>query len=134
MPVKQKSVPLEGAAKDVARLFIKSAVARTNLAAAWKIAGPNLRGGLTYREWLTGNIPVVPYPLTSLAVAPFKIDYSYRDRALIEVALLPKTGAKIKAQTFYLELKRIAGSGGKRRWVVDNWLPRGSTLVPKPAN
>ena len=50
VPVKQKSVPLEGAAKDVARLFIKSAVARTNLAAAWKIAGPNLRGGLTYRE------------------------------------------------------------------------------------
>jgi hypothetical protein len=129
-PVKEKSVPLGETAQSVARLFVKTAVARTNLAAAWKIAGPNIRGGLTYKEWLSGDIPVVPYPIKSLDFAPFKIDYSYRNEALIEVALLPKKGAKIKSQIFYLGLKRVAGPGGKRHWVVDNWVPRASALVP----
>ena len=115
-------------------VFVKTAVARQDLAAAWKISGPNVRGGLTYKEWLTGAIPVIPYPIKLLAVARFKIDYSYRDQALIEVALLPKDGASIKPQTFFLGLKRVAGSGGKPRWVVDSWVPRASTLVPQPAN
>jgi hypothetical protein len=132
--VKPKTVRLSAAETNVARQFIKTAVARVDLPAAWKIAGPNVRGGLTYKEWLTGNIPVVPYPIKSLATARFKIDYSYRDEALIEVALLPKDGAKIKPQIFYLGLKRMAGPGGRRHWVVDNWLPRSSTLVPRAAD
>ena len=130
-PAKQQKVPLSGSAIDVARQFVKTAVARKDLAAAWKISGPNVRGGLTYREWLTGNIPVVPYPIASLNLAPFKIDYSYRNEALLEVALLPKASAKIKPQIFFLELKRIAGPGRKRHWVVDNWVPRASPLVPQ---
>jgi hypothetical protein len=130
-PVKEKSVPIEAAAKVVAADFVRTAVARTDLAAAWKISGPNIRGGLTRVEWMKGNIPVVPYPIASLDLAPFKIDYSYRNHALLEVALLPKASAKIKPQLFYLELKRIPGPGGTRHWVVDDWVPRSSTLVPR---
>ena len=80
---------------------------------------------------MTGNIPVVPYPVALLKFAPFKLDYSYRNEALIEVAMLPKAGAKIKAQLFFLKLKRIVGPGGTRHWVVDNWVPRSSALVPR---
>jgi hypothetical protein len=130
-PVKEKSVPMEAAAKSVARQFVKTAVARTDLAAAWKISGPNIRAGLTHAEWMKGEIPVVPYPIKSLDFAPFKIDYSYRNDALLEVALLPKESAKIKAQIFFLELKRVAGPGATRHWVVDNWVPRSSALVPR---
>ena len=133
-PVKQKTVRLGKAQTSVARQFVKTAVGRSDLAAAWKIAGPNIRGGLTYKEWLTGNIPVIPYPVGSLAQARFKVDYSHVNEALIEVALLPKAGAKIKGQVFYLNLKRIPGPGGKRHWVVDSWVPHSSTLVPKAAN
>ncbi len=133
-PAKPKTVPLAKAATAVARTFLRTAVARSDLNAAWSISDANIRGGLTYAEWMTGNIPVIPYPIKSLAVARFKIDYSYRDEALLEVALLPITGATIKPQTFYLGLKRTAGPRGKLRWVVDNWVPRASTLVPRPAN
>jgi hypothetical protein len=133
-PAKPKSVKLSKAATDVARQFLKTAVARADLDAAWKISDPNVRGGLTHAEWMTGNIPVVPYPINSLAVARFKIDYSYSDAALLEVALLPKDGATIKPQTFYLGLKLIADGSGKKEWMVDNWVPLASTLVPKPAN
>ena len=133
-PAKPKTVPLSKAATAVARTFLRTAVARVDLNKAWAISGANVRGGLTHAEWMTGNIPVIPYPIKLLAVARFKIDYSYRDQALIEVALLPKDGASIKPQTFFLGLKRVAGSGGKPRWVVDSWVPRASTLVPQPAN
>jgi hypothetical protein len=130
-PVKEKSVPIEAAARVVAADFVRTAVARTDLAAAWKISGPNIRAGLTRAEWMRGNIPVVPYPIKSLELAPFKIDYSYRDDALLEIALLPKESAKIKPQIFFLELKRIAGPSGTRHWVVDDWVPRSSALVPR---
>jgi hypothetical protein len=130
-PVKQKTVKLSKAATGVARQFVRTAVARADLAAAWKLAGPNVRGGLTYKEWMTGNIPVVPYPIKSLATARFKIDYSYRDEALLEVAMLPKPGSKIKGQIFAVDLKRVAGPGGTRHWVVDSWVPKSSTLVPQ---
>ena len=130
-PVKEKSVPLGLPAKHVAQQFVLNAVGRKNLPAAWKIAGPNVRGGLTYTEWLTGDIPVVPYPISSLQYAPFKLDYSYRNEALIEVAMLPKQGATIKPQIFFLQLKRIPGAGGTKHWVVDNWVPRASALVPR---
>jgi hypothetical protein len=131
-PAKQKSVPLSGAATNVAREFVLTAVARQDLAAAWKISGPNIRAGLTYAEWKTGNIPVVPYPIGSLKFAPFKIDYSYANEAAIEIALLPKASAKIKPQLFSLGLKRVRGADGKRHWVVDNWVPISHPFVRLP--
>jgi hypothetical protein len=133
-PVKPKKVALSKEATAVARQFLQTAVDRSDLDTAWKISGPDLRGGLTHAQWMTGNIPVVPYPMKALAVARFKIDYSYADQAQIEVALLPKKGATIKPQTFYLGLKKVSGTDGKRHWVVDNWVPRSTTLVPIPGN
>jgi hypothetical protein len=127
-----KSVPLTAAATNVAREFVLTAVARQDLAAAWKISGPNIRAGLTYAEWKTGNIPVVPYPIGSLKLAPFKIDYSYANEATIEIALLPKASAKIKPQLFALGLKRVRGAGGKWHWVVDNWVPISHPFVRLP--
>ena len=67
-------------------------------------------------------------------MARFKIDWSYRDEAGLEIALLPKASAKIKPQTFFILLKRVTGGGGKRHWVVDSWVPRSATLVPRPGN
>ena len=35
-----------------------------------------------------------------------------------------------KAQVFFLELRRL-GTGAEARWVVDNWVPRASAVVPR---
>ena len=110
--------------------FIQTAVARENLEEAWTLVGPNLRGGLTKKEWLTGNNPVVPYPIDKLEVAPYKVDESYETSALIEVALLPRKGSGVRSQVFFLGLKKV-GSGSRTRWVVDNWVPRASAVVPR---
>jgi hypothetical protein len=130
VPKPQVKAPFDPVARQVAVRFVQTAVARKNLDEAWDLAGPTVRGGLTRKEWLTGNIPVVPYPLDLLEVAPFKVDASYRDSALIEIALLPKKNAGIRSQIFFMELKKV-GKGAKARWVVDNWVPRASAVTPR---
>jgi hypothetical protein len=122
--------PLADEARRVAVRFIQTAVARENLDEAWHLVGPNLRGGLTREQWVTGANPVVPYPISKLEVAPYKVDESYTRSALLEVALLPRKGSGVRAQVFFLELRRL-GTGANDRWVVDNWVPRASAVVPR---
>ena len=122
--------PLPHEARRVAVRFIQTAVARQNLDEAWTLVGPNLRGGLTKERWTSGENPVVPYPVDKLDVAPYKVDASYTRSALLEVALLPRKGAGVRAQVFFLELKKL-GSGPASRWVVDNWVPRAAAVVPR---
>ena len=129
-PEPQVKAPLPQEARRVAVRFIQTAVARKNLEEAWTLVGPNLRGGLSRKEWLTGNNPVVPYPIAELEVAPYKVDEAYETSALLEVALLPRKGSGVRAQVFFLGLEKV-GSGSEARWVVDNWVPRASAVVPR---
>jgi hypothetical protein len=123
-------LPLHADARRVAVRFIQTAVARKNLEEAWLLVGPNLRGGLTRKRWITGANPVVPFPINELDVAPYKVDESYSTRALLEVALLPREGSGVRAQVFFLELRKL-GKGDGARWVVDNWVPRASAVIPR---
>ena len=92
-----------------------------------RITGPNIHGGLTYKEWLTGNIPVVPYPVADVtAPVRFKIDWSHKSDAGIELALLPSKGT-VKPQIFFMGLKRV-GSADKARWLREEPQLRQSLL------
>ncbi len=124
-----KSVKLEPAVRAVARDFIRTAVARQNLAHAYTIVGPQLREGQTLKQWMTGNIAVIPYPADDIAFAPFRVDYSYPKEALLEVMLLPKAKAKIRPTDFYLGVNKV-GTGAKAHWVVTSWSPHVSPMVP----
>ena len=75
------------------------------------------------KEWKTGNIAVIPFPVDKLDYAPFKVDYSHSNDVLMEVALLPKQGSGVKGQTFFIGIKKF-GKGDKARWLVDNWVPQ----------
>ena len=122
-------VPLHADARRVAVRFIQTAVARKNLDEAWLLVGPNLRGGLTRKRWITGANPVVPYPIDELDVAPYKVDESYTTRASrSRVAAArgvrgPRAGVLPRAPKL--------GSGEGARWVVDNWVPRASAVIPR---
>ena len=129
-PEQLVKAPLPHEARRVAVRFIQTAVARRNLEEAWTLVGPNLRGGLTKERWITGENPVVPYPIDKLDVAPYKVDESYTRSALLEVALLPRKGSGVRAQVFFLGLVKV-GAGERSRWVVDNWVPRAAAVVPR---
>lgn len=120
----EPTVPLSKEARGVAVAFIRTAVARRNLAAAWKLAGAPLKEGTTYSQWLSGNIRVVPYP-----VGPrvrMRVDYSHPDDAGLDVLLRPKPGVRIEPQPFVMELRRVGDDG--RRWVVTYWAPKSAGL------
>jgi hypothetical protein len=119
------SVKLTAGATAVARRFIETAVARKNLPEAYGLVTNAIRQGQTLKQWNTGNIAVVPYPVDAVQFAPMKIDYSYPKEALVEIALLPKQHSGIKGQLFAMDLVKRDG-----RWLVNGWYPRSSPPVP----
>jgi hypothetical protein len=113
----QKNVPVEKQARLVAGRFILTAVQRKHLAEAWKLAGPPIRAGRTYKQWLTGNIAVVPW-FGKLGAVPLKVDYSYPGEAQFTVILAPKPGTAGKPDTFIMGLKKYG-----KQWKVTAWVP-----------
>jgi hypothetical protein len=124
-----ETVPLAPEARRVVVRFIRTAVMRKNLAEAWTISGPQIRQNLSRKEWLTGNIPVVPYPDAAVKNSPVKITWSYPSEAGLEVVLQPKPGSKEKPQLFYVGVLK-QGSGSRAKWVVDYWAPYAPPPIP----
>jgi hypothetical protein len=119
------TVKLTPGATRVARRFIETAVARKHLAEAYPLVTDQIRQGQSLKEWKSGNIAVIPYPVDAVKYAPMKIDFSYPREALIEVALLPKQGSGAKAQLFAMDLVKRDG-----KWLVNSWYPRSTPPVP----
>jgi hypothetical protein len=125
----RKQIPLAKETRRVAGRFLLTAVARKNLGESYEITHPDLRQGLSKKEWLTGNIPVTYYPADQLDTATFKVDESYADEAILDVALLPKKGVDFKPQIFFIGLKKV-GNGASAEWKVHYWVPRVGIPVP----
>ena len=119
------TVKLTPGATKVARRFIQTAVARRSLPEAYSLVTDQIKQGQSLKSWNTGNIAVIPYPVDAINDAPMKIDFSYPDEAQIEVALLPKKGAKVRSQLFIMDLVKRDG-----KWFVNGWVPRSSPPVP----
>ncbi len=118
----KRKLRVDPKARQVAARFILSAAGRNDLAAAWKLAGPGVRQGMSYKEWLTGNIPVPYYPSGAIDVAPMAVQELRANEVYLEVALMPKRRARIKGQVFIIGVKAV-GNGAQRRWVVDYFAP-----------
>jgi hypothetical protein len=124
-----ETVPLAPEARQVVVQFIKTAVMRRDLAEAWNISGPQIRQDISRKEWLTGNIPVVPYPDAAVNRSPVKITWSHPTEAGLEVVLQPKAGSKDKPQLFFVGVLK-QGSGSQAKWVVDYWAPYAPPPIP----
>ena len=129
-----KPVPLSSEARKTAGEFILWAVdtgrSEQNLAKAWNIVHPTLKQecGCTKAEWVTGNIPIQPYPIAKLDTASFAVDESFEKRVVLQVALLPKDGSDVESQIFYIGLQKVGAGNG--RWLVDYWAPKAIIEVP----
>jgi hypothetical protein len=125
----ERAVPVAPAARVAAGRFILWAVStkatRADLARSWKLLHPELKAecSCTRNEWLTGNIPIQPYPVDEVETGTFAVDESFEDRVVLLVALLPREGASVASQIFYIGLKAV-GEGARKRWLVNYWAPR----------
>jgi hypothetical protein len=127
LPKTQKQIKLPEAARKVAGEFILTAVARKNLAESWTLSHPTLREGFTRKEWLTGDIPVQPYPVGNLDEANFKVDYAYKNSAQLELVLIPKKGVHMQPFQFLMGLRKY-----HHHWTVDAWQVLAGPGVPSP--
>jgi hypothetical protein len=115
------------AALRAGREFLRVAVLRTDLPRAWELTAPGLRAGYTKERWLTGSIPVVPFPKGDFGEARFRTVRATGDDVLLEVAILPAAGSSLDPQAFYLQLVPVG-----EHWKVAYWAPRGES-PPLPA-
>ena len=112
------TVPLDPKARAVAQEFVATAVARKRLAEAWKLAGPELKTHMTLAKWLTGTIPVIPYPVGK-ALARYTVESSNPDDAELRVTFVPPVASKTPSGDFLITLHKDGGT-----WLVTSWVPR----------
>jgi len=126
---KESDVPV--AARKAAGEFVLAAVGREDLAKAWKLADPTLKRdcACTYKQWLTGNIPVQYFPTKGLKGAAFSVNEVTPGHVILLVQLTPgKNKDGLKPTTFYIGLKQHGGKASS--WLVDYWAPAALVAVP----
>jgi hypothetical protein len=124
----QRTVRLDPKARIAAGRFIATAVARRNLAEAWTLATPNVRGGLTYKQWLGGDIrvPALGAPIQTAAIT--KILASHPREAEMNVVVIPKPNDNgVKTTLFFIVLKKVGS-----RWLVDYCQAQATPGEPAP--
>lgn len=126
----EKKAPVSPAQISLMRQFISTAVARQNLSKAYWIVGPDLRGGLTRKQWQHGDIPVLYYHADNAKTVSFKTDYSYTTSALFEANLHAKPGTEQRPSLlFFIGLKRQGGKADGP-WQVNYFEPNWRPPVP----
>jgi hypothetical protein len=96
---------------------------------AWRLSHPQLKRdcACSYREWLTGNIPVQPIEAAGLDQVSFFVDELAPRRVVLQVLVRAKPGSDFEDQAFYIGLKAV---GAQRSWLVDLWTPISSIPIP----
>jgi hypothetical protein len=115
-------------ALTVARNFLRDGVMRQDLAAAWRLATPKARGGLTHDQWMTGDIPVAEFPHSAFAKAGYKVEYSRQRDVLLLVYIFPRKGSHVAGWDYIVNLVPYHGS-----WRVSYFQPHGHE-APIPLN
>jgi hypothetical protein len=126
----EKKAPVSPDQISLMRKFIRTAVARQDLKSAYWIVNQDLRGGLSQKQWLKGDIPVLYYQADNANTVQFKTDYSYTTEALFEANLHAKPGTETRPELlFYIGLKRQDGKPNGR-WLVNYFEPNWRAPVP----
>jgi hypothetical protein len=121
-----KKIPLPPDAEAAVQQFVHGAVLRQDLGAAWKVSSGSVHGDVSRSQWLTGTIPVLPFPAKAFQSATVKTVYSRERGSLLLVTIRSKDPA-VRFQEFFTELART-GDG----WKIVYWGPRGTNPpIPK---
>jgi hypothetical protein len=106
---------------DIARQFVKTAVAREHPEQAYELVGPMLKGGLTREQWRNGDIPVVYYPVDE---ARWKFEYANEEEIGLSVLLFPRQGETVRPTVFNMAVAPLPKADG---WMIVAWSPKGGS-------
>ena len=119
-------IKLPQKAVDAARTFIHTAVVRKDLDTGWRVSTANVHAGLTHAQWMTGTIPVFPFPRNAYGGTRYKVEWS-RAKNVMLLALITPDKPGVKSGEFFIQMVPRGD-----RWLVDYFGPRG-TNPPLPA-
>jgi hypothetical protein len=97
--------------------LVNHAVKRQDVAASYDVVAPELRGGMSRKEWAKGSIPVYPYPARGTSHG-WTILYVTRDEVGVNLILRPRPGVKQRGILFNVYLRPVHG-----KWLVDSFMP-----------
>ena len=98
--------------------FVRDGLGRRDPAAAYRLSTPQLRGGISLRDWKRGELPVFPYLAREGGGRAWSKDYAFGDTVGIEIFLHPAPAEKMGPIAFKGAVRRIDG-----RWLVDSVVP-----------
>jgi hypothetical protein len=111
---------LDPAARNVAVEFVRGGLGRIDLARTWVMATPDLRSGVTKKQWLRGELPFAPFPVRNLGSARFDVVGTAPKKILLELFLVPELKSGYVPTRFEMTLVRDSADGP---WRVDYFLP-----------
>jgi hypothetical protein len=98
--------------------FVLAALDRSDPALAWKLAGPDLRGSTTARDWVAGRMPIPAFLVKGTHFPGWTNVVVGRDSVLFDVVLQPRTRSGGGAIAYNAQVVR-RGNG----WAVNRWYP-----------
>jgi hypothetical protein len=113
-------IPVPHQALAVTRTFLRDGVMQQDLAAAWKLATPKLRAGVTRNQWMHGTLPVAEFPHSAFAKAGYMVKRSRARSVLLLVYIYPRKGSKVVGWDYIVELVPYRGS-----WRISYFQPHG---------
>jgi len=102
----------------IATRFILTALGRVHLNEAWNLATPELRGVVTKKQWLAGEMPIPPFPVDKLEASGYQVVATGPSKVLLQVLLVPKPGTQYQATRYDMTLVRRGD-----RWLVSYLVP-----------
>lgn len=120
--VPQKPIKLDRRARreigETLERFVQAGLGRRDLTAAYRLATPQLRGGISLREWKSGDLPVFPYAARKGDGQAWTKDYAFGDTVGVELFLHPAASEKLGPIAFKGSVRKLNG-----RWLVDSVVP-----------
>lgn len=98
--------------------FVQDGIGRRDPLAAYRLSTPELRGGISLRDWKRGELPVFPYHAREGGGRAWTKDYAFGDTVGIEIFLQPAAAERMGPIAFKGAVRRIDG-----RWLVDSVVP-----------
>jgi hypothetical protein len=113
----------------VAREFLETAVARTDLHEAYTLVAAPLKAGESRKEWESGTNPVIPFHAKNARTAGLDVLTSTKNSLYLALTLVPTAAAWKSGErpdSFYMELQKQKDG----KWLVDYFEAQNPYGVP----
>jgi hypothetical protein len=103
--------------------FVTGGVLHNDYGASWKYTAPNITHGASQHKWATVDArSVIPLPGYTLNGVTYRLEGATTKEILVSMTLQPSKPSVGRPVPMRIGLSPY-GSGAKKRWLVDYWLP-----------